>query len=95
MPNGTVHRWFDWQQSVVRCSDNRDETIDEVVEPIPDHGNEEHSAGKTTVPMDAERLKTIPKCETHRKAYIASDASSRLSSGTTAGARRRWRETRL
>ena len=61
MLDGAVHHRFDWQQSVVRCSDNRDEVVDEVVERVPDHGHENPSTGKVTVAMDEERLNDYSK----------------------------------
>ena len=36
----SVHDRFDWQQGVMWGPDNRDEVVDEVVEPVPEQGNE-------------------------------------------------------
>ena len=54
--DSAVHDRFDWQQRVVRCSDNRDEIVNEVIEPIPDQGNLESLGRESHVPMDEERL---------------------------------------
>ena len=59
--DGAVHDRFDWQQGVVRCPDDRDEIIEEVVEPVSNQANENRSAGKVTVTMDEERLDDHPQ----------------------------------
>ena len=46
----------------------------EVVEPIPDQGNENRSAGKVTVTMDEERLNYHAQVRDEQEGVIAFDA---------------------
>ncbi len=43
------------------CPDDRDEVVDEVVESVPEQGNENRSTRKVTVAMDEERLDDHPE----------------------------------
>jgi len=61
MLDGAVHNRLDWQQGVMRRSDNRDNAFGKLVEPIPDHSNENRSTRKVTVAMDEERLDDHPR----------------------------------